>query len=95
MNPITNTQLEKKFEEYNTLESDRSDIRNIFQIADNERKLEIIEFIDSILIKFNKIHEEVIRKQTDAIDEWIEDILADLSIFRNDERVIDVLATLD
>ena len=91
----SNTRLEKKFEEYKTLESDRVDIRKIFQIADYKRKSDILENIDIILSNFNEIHKEVIRKQTEAIDKWVEDILANLSLFRNDEKVIDVLAELN
>lgn len=94
-NNILNTQLEKKFTEYNTLKNDRLDIRNIFKIADDKRKIEIIKNIDSILLKFNEIHEEVRKKQIKIIDEWVEVILANLTIFTNGEKVIDVLATLD
>lgn len=93
--PWSNTQLEKKFIEYNTLESDRVDIRKIFQIADYDRKIDIVDNIDIILTKFNSIHEEVLKKQIEAIDRWVQDILASLSIFRNDEKVTDVLAELN
>ena len=92
---VSNTQLEKKFDEYSTLESDRHDIRKIFQIADDEKKLDIIKYIDLILLKFNKIHKDVLEKQINAIDKWVEDILANLSVLRNDDSVIDVLAELD
>ena len=45
-----NTQLEKKFEEYHTLQSYRQDIRKVFDIADDERKIDIIRHIDIILL---------------------------------------------
>jgi hypothetical protein len=64
-----NTQLEKKFEEYHTLQSDRQDIRKVFDIADDERKIDIIRHIDMILLEFNKIHEETLRKQIEIIDQ--------------------------
>jgi hypothetical protein len=64
-----NTQLEKKFEEFHTLESDRQDIRKVFDIADDERKVDIINHIDMILSKFNKIHEETLRKQIEVIEQ--------------------------
>lgn len=63
-----NTQLEKKFEEYHTRESDRHDIRKIFALADEQRKIDIIEHIDMILKKFKKIHEETLKKQIEIID---------------------------
>jgi len=90
-----NTQLEKKFEEYHTQQSDRQDIRKVFDIADDERKVDIINHIDMILLKFNEIHEETLRKQLEIIEQWTQDILADLSIFINNQKFVDVLAELD
>jgi len=92
---ISNTQLEKKFDEYGTLEGDRHDLRKIFQIADDERKLEMIEYLDKILSRFNEIHENVLKKQLIAIDKWVEDILANLSTLINNNKTIDILAELD
>jgi hypothetical protein len=48
-----------------------------------------------ILLKFNKIHEETLRKQIEIIDQWTQDILADLSIFIDNQKFTDVLAELD
>ncbi len=92
---VSNTQLEKKFEQYNTLEKDKHDIRRIFQLADDQRKFEMITHIDYLLQKFNDIHENIKKEQIIAIEEWIKDIFQNLSIFRNDKKVVDVLAALD
>lgn len=92
---VSNTQLEKKFEQYNTHIKDRHDIRRIFQIADDQRKFEMIMHIDALLIRFNEIHDNVKKEQIHAIEQWIEDIFANLSVFRNNKKVVDVLAALD
>ncbi|MFK7780317.1 MAG: hypothetical protein QM490_04140 [Candidatus Gracilibacteria bacterium] len=92
---ISNTQLEKKFDQYNTLENDKHDIRKIFQIADDKRKLEMIKYIDGILLKFNEIHKDVIERQVKAINKGVKEILTNLSTLRNDDEVVDVLAELD
>ena len=89
---VSNTQLEKKFEQYNTHTKDRHDI---FQIADDQRKFEMIMHIDSLLIRYNKIHENVKKEQIAAIEQGIEDIFANLSTMRNDKQVVDVLAELN
>jgi hypothetical protein len=48
-----------------------------------------------ILSKFNKIHEETLRKQIEVIEQWTQDILADLSVFIDNQKFVDVLAELD
>jgi hypothetical protein len=48
-----------------------------------------------ILLEFNKIHEETLRKQIEIIDQWTQDILADLSVFIDSQKFTDVLAELD
>ena len=92
---FTNTELEKKFKQYNTTKNDKHNIRQIFWLADDIRKLELLQNIDTILLEFNKIHTDVLIKQIQIINEWTKDILAQLSQFEEKTQNEDVLANLN
>jgi hypothetical protein len=63
-------------------------------LADDQRKLELLNNIDLILMEFEKIHNDVLIKQIEVINKGTQDILSQLSKFETKHKDEDVLANI-